>query len=201
MELLVLFMGVPLVFAVRPGALPRIPALLLFTLYCIALLLRDPSFERKRLLSTGNISVRLKPILLRLVPVALLLGGITLAVSPGTLLDFPRHRPGLWILIMFFYPVLSAYPQEIIYRAFFFHRYRPVFSSEKSLVVASTVVFGFMHIVFGNPVAVLLTLIGGYMFARTYAKTGSLIVVTIEHSLYGCVIFTVGLGHYFYIAM
>jgi membrane protease YdiL (CAAX protease family) len=58
--------------------------------------------------------------------------------------------------------------------------------------------FGYMHIIFHNWVAVVLTIIGGFLFAVTYNKTRSTLLVSIEHSLFGCLIFTIGLGEFFY---
>jgi DNA-binding transcriptional LysR family regulator len=39
---------------------------------------------------------------------------------------------------MLFYPLLSAYPQEIIFRTFIFHRYQPLFPNSSMEFVAST---------------------------------------------------------------
>jgi len=36
------------------------------------------------------------------------------------------------------------------------------------------------------------------LFAARYAETGSLATSSFEHALYGCWLFTVGLGQYFY---
>ena len=36
------------------------------------------------------------------------------------------------------------------------------------------------------------------LFAVTYHQTQSLLMTSVEHSLYGCLIFTVGLGPYFF---
>ncbi|MCY1142773.1 CPBP family glutamic-type intramembrane protease [Actinoplanes sp. Pm04-4] len=110
----------------------------------------------------------------------------------------PRENPGLWLLIIVFYPLVSVYPQELLYRAFLLHRYRDVFGSGKRAAAASAVAFGFAHLLFGNVIAVVATVIGGWLFARRYQKTGSLLVVSVEHALYGITIFTVGLGQYFY---
>ena len=43
-----------------------------------------------------------------------------------------------------------------------------------------------------------LTLVGGLLFAYRYTKTGSLLTSCVEHALYGCFLFTVGLGRFFY---
>lgn len=66
------------------------------------------------------------------------------------------------------------------------------------MIVASAAAFAFMHIIFRNWVAVGLTFAGGLLFAARYAETSSLAASSFEHSLYGCWLFTVGLGQYFY---
>jgi membrane protease YdiL (CAAX protease family) len=60
------------------------------------------------------------------------------------------------------------------------------------------VAFAFLHIIFRNTLAVSLTFLGGLLFAARYAQTGSLATSSFEHALYGCWLFTVGLGQYFY---
>jgi hypothetical protein len=111
------------------------------------------------------------------------------------LFNLPREQPWLWLAICVGYPLFSVYPQELLYRAFLFHRYAPVFRRPWA---ASAVAFGFVHLLFGNVLAVVATLAGGWLFARRYQRTGSLLVVSVEHALYGITIFTVGLGQYFY---
>ena len=46
---------------------------------------------------------------------------------PGQALALPRRATGLWLAILLLYPVLSALPQELIFRALFFRRYRRLF--------------------------------------------------------------------------
>jgi membrane protease YdiL (CAAX protease family) len=114
-------------------------------------------------------------------------------------LAFPARRPWLWLGVMCLYPIFSALPQEFVYRRFYFRRYRPLFG-ERWLWLSSAVAFAWMHIVFTNYLAVFLTLIGGLFFAHTYRRTRSLWLVTLEHSLYGQIIFTIGFGGYFLLA-
>ncbi|MEU8814805.1 CPBP family intramembrane glutamic endopeptidase [Actinoplanes sp. NPDC048796] len=111
--------------------------------------------------------------------------------DPGNLLILPREDPWLWLAICVGYPLLSVYPQELLYRGFLMHRY-PYGAA------ASAVAFGFVHLLFGNVLAVVATLAGGWLFARRYQRTGSLLVVSVEHALYGITIFTIGLGRFFY---
>jgi len=140
----------------------------------------------------------LRPILLRFAFSALLLGLITWIWVPELLFGMIRTKPAFWLLVMVFYPILSVVPQEIIFRSFFFTRYQTLFKPEWMLVLASGVAFGMAHILFHNWIAPLLCFIGGVMFARTYAKHRSLMLVAIEHALYGDFLFTLGLGRYFY---
>ncbi|HET6984641.1 MAG TPA: hypothetical protein VFI53_21025 [Myxococcaceae bacterium] len=48
-----------------------------------------------------------------------------------------------------------------------------------------------------NGLALALTLLGGWMFSRTYLRTRSLVATAVEHAAYGCLLFTVGLGRWF----
>ncbi|MEV0031704.1 CPBP family intramembrane glutamic endopeptidase [Nocardia sp. NPDC050793] len=125
--------------------------------------------------------------------------GLTLAVfSPERLLSLPRTEPLLWAVVMVFYPLFSVYPQELIFRKFLFQRYAPAFGDGWALIAANAAAFGFAHIIFGNWIAVALTLVGGVLFGYRYRRTGSLLVVSVEHALYGCLAFTIGLGGFLY---
>lgn len=141
---------------------------------------------------------QLRQLLWRFVLGAALLVATVWIFTPAQLFILPRTEPQRWLAILAFYPLLSVYPQELIYRALFFARYRPLFRGAYSMALASAAAFGFVHVVFQNWPALLLTLLGGWLFASTYARTYSLRLVWLEHSLYGALIFTVGLGNYFY---
>jgi membrane protease YdiL (CAAX protease family) len=140
----------------------------------------------------------LRPMLLRLAFCSVLMVGLTVFFMPEKLFVLVHERPLLWAMVMVLYPLLSVVPQEIIFRHFFFWRYASVFRSPFAMILASGLLFGFVHIIFQNWVAPSLCVIGGWMFAHTYHKTRSLPLVTLEHALYGCMVFTVGLGRYFY---
>jgi membrane protease YdiL (CAAX protease family) len=145
----------------------------------------------------GDEKAALKIIALRLPFVVLLALGVVYVFFPERLFVFPADHPFMWLLFLLLYPPLSVYPQEILYRTFFFQRYAAIFPDKTLLIIASTLFFAFMHIVFGNGIVILSTLIGGYFFADTYSRTRSLRMVCLEHSLYGYVVFTVGLGGFF----
>lgn len=106
----------------------------------------------------------------------------------------PRKSLGLWGLIIIAYPLLSVWPQALIYRLLFERRYAQVFSSARISLLAGTLVFCFAHIPFDNCWALAFTLPGGFLFLRTYRRTGALWLSTLEHALYGDLLFTVGWG-------
>jgi membrane protease YdiL (CAAX protease family) len=132
------------------------------------------------------------------VVIGLFLLALTALIEPANLFGFPRRAPQIWLMVVCLYPLLSAYPQELIYRAFLFHRYRPLLRSDVTLVWVSTISFGFLHLIYDNWIAVLFGLLGGYFFSTTYRRTGSLLAASLEHALYGLLVFTIGLGQYFY---
>ncbi len=105
-----------------------------------------------------------------------------------------KNKPKLWVFILFFYSVFSVYPQELIYRTFFFQRYESLFKNEWLFIFINAVLFSLAHIFFKNTLVMFLTFIGGILFALTFKKTKSTLLVSIEHALYGCWLFTVGMG-------
>ena len=94
-------------------------------------------------------------------------------------------------------PDLLGLSQELIFRTFFFHRYRRLFGPV-GLVVASGIAFGVAHLFFNNWIAPVMTTVGGMLFALTYRQSRSTLQACLEHALWGDFLFTIGLGWYFY---
>ena len=172
--------------------------LLLLAAGCTALLLRDGSFQRRHLWNRASFRTHLGRTLCWFLPGALVVGTVFALVRPDLWFTFPRVHPEAWLLIVVTYPILSAYPQEIIFRAFFFHRYHALFPSQWGKITASALTFGFAHIVFANWLAPAMTVIMGLQFSLTYARTESTLQVAVEHGLWGLYAFTVGLGWFVY---
>ncbi|WP_299128978.1 CPBP family glutamic-type intramembrane protease [uncultured Winogradskyella sp.] len=105
-----------------------------------------------------------------------------------------KTKPLLWVIILFVYSIFSVYPQELIYRTFFFQRYESLFRSNILFLLVNAAVFSLAHIFFRNTLVLFLTFIGGILFALTFKNTKSTLLVSIEHTLYGCWLFTVGMG-------
>lgn len=140
---------------------------------------------------------QLKQLLGRFVLCTLGLLAITMLFFPAKLFLLPRTMPLQWGLLLATYPALSVYPQELLYRAFFARRYQPLYKRAERLLPLSALLFGWLHVIFQNPLAVLLTVAGGWFFTQTYNRTHSLRLVCLEHTLYGSAIFSLGLGEFF----
>lgn len=175
-----------------------IPILLVTGSACLLVLRRDADFDRRQLWNPEALRMRLRPTMIRFALGAAMLAYLVWRFEPENLLSMPRKETLLWLLLMVLYPILSVYPQEIIFRTFLFHRYRPLFRRTRHVVVASGIVFGLAHIFLANWIAPLLSTIGGFLFALTYAKTRSTLQASLEHGLWGDFLFTLGLGWYFY---
>jgi len=138
-----------------------------------------------------------KRIALRFLALGTLLTLFVRFVFPEMFFAFPLERPGLWLLILLLYPLLSVLAQEIIFRAFFVYRFGPL-ADKRTLLVTNALIFAYIHAVFGNAVAVVFSFLGGLLFMSTYLKTRSVAASSFEHALYGDLVFSLGIGHFFY---
>ena len=197
-EYVLLFYGVTGLYiaADLPGG--PIPVLVLAASVTGVHLWRTPGFDRASLWRPGELRAELPGVLALWAAVSAGCVAVVALFDPAHLFDMPRQEPWLWAAIVVFYPLLSVYPQELVYRAFLQHRYAPVFGEGRLAAAAGAVAFGFAHLLFGNVPAVAATVVGGWLFARRFQRTRSLLVVSVEHALYGITIFTVGAGRFFY---
>ncbi len=255
-ELVVLFVAGPLALTLyvptRSMAPILFPVLWLVGGVCVMVLCADRTFDRRQLWNRAGFWHGVRRAVLVFVP----LGGLVVLgvwlFRPDLFLNFPRERPALWAFVMVGYPLASVYPQEVIWRAFFFHRYEPLMlrilerlglasmhgndddfeggesagaevhavegedrnsgrhrsgaergsgdvTATVATIILSAVLFGFMHILFKHWIGVVLTLAGGAFFAVSYARYRSLALTWLEHALWGCLVFTAGLGQFFYL--
>lgn len=195
-ELVVLFAALPALLALGPRWLVSVGILASGVIGILALAF-DPTFQRRELIRVQGASAGFRAVLLRALVIAAGLLALTAFTSPRALFAFPRHRPVVWAVVMVLYP-LSAYAQEVVFRPFFFHRYGHLFSTPRRRILASGLVFGWAHIVVNNVLAMGLASIAGLLFASTYERSRSTMLVSLEHALYGDLAFTIGLGGVFY---
>ncbi len=193
-EMVLLFCVGPALLALGPRWMVTVGILSTGAL-CGALLLMDPTFPRGDLVGTAGARRGLRQVLIRtaLVGSLLIAGAVLFARKPL----LPRAHPGLWAIIMVLYPI-SAYAQEIVCRTFFFHRYGDLFDRPAARVLASGLAFGWAHVAVNNVAALVLATAAGLVFASTYERWRSTLLVGLEHALYGDLAFSAGLGGLFY---
>jgi hypothetical protein len=128
-EFLLLFVAMPLAYRFTPGPVPALPVLWAVALYCYWQLRRDATFDRLRLWNPRPLVAQLLSIFAMSLVGALLLYAGVRVFAPELLFGLVRAKPRVWATLMVFYPILSVYPQGIIYRSFLMHRYPSLLSS------------------------------------------------------------------------
>ena len=172
------------------------PALIILMGVCGMLLLSDPHFKRFRLTSLGQFSAVKKRLFSFFFLGALFSGMFYGIIHQENWFSLPRNSFNDWLLLLLLYPVLSVIPQELIFRTYFFHRYKHIMPNKGVRIIVSATVFALAHIVYANLIAVGLAFLGGLLFSYTYAQSRSTFVCVIEHSLWGIWMFTLGVGSY-----
>lgn len=201
LEFLLLFFGIPIV--IYSGSLLDHPSVILLPILAgmVLYFILKKDFKLRWLIHL-NVprQVIWKNIGLVLLTGALLTGAVYL-FKPDSLFNLPRKNPEVWLLLFFFYPLFSAYSQEVVYRTFLFTRYKMLFKNSYFLILISGITFGFAHIIYYHPLSMLMTLVAGVYLAWIYKKTKSVLFVAILHALLGNLVFTIGLGEYFWLNM
>lgn len=196
-EFVAIFIGGPLALAFLLPPSAMFPALIGVSLFGAALLTITAGFSWRELLGG-----------MRAVPAraVLALAAVTAAVSavlvhwlvPHMWLFLPTRLPDLWLTILVLYPLLSALPQEVIFRVLFFRRYGWLFADARAAMAANAGVFALAHLMFWNWPAVVLTFAGGWIFAWAYLRGGGFWSAVVLHAVAGMIVFTLGLGTFFY---
>lgn len=107
-------------------------------------------------------------------------------------------NPVLLLVICLLYPIFSVYPQEIILRTWFFHRYSRLLTNTPLLLTVNALTFAWVHVIFQNVWAVVLCIPAGFLFGYTYLKTKSTLASGVEHAIVGNLMWTAGLGWFFF---
>lgn len=192
-EFFIIFIILPLSFVFDYPYQIKLGIGLFGFLYIVYVLLK---VEKKKIKVNPDLNFKtfFKVTFIKLSVIALLTICFVWFTNAELLFNVLLSKPLLWLFILFFYSVFSVYPQELIYRTFYFERYQSVFKNTKIFLIINGLVFSLAHILFKNTLVLILTFLGGLLFALTYHKTKSTLLVSIEHAIYGCWLFTVGMG-------
>ncbi len=200
-EMLIAFIGAPLVmrYAVFEHRVPLFLALPPVLIAITAFLLYDRTFSVRRELSVGITWRSIASILVMFAVGASAVAWAVHAYMPERYLALPLQRPDTWLKILMLYPFTSVLAQEFVFRTFFFHRYGPLFGRRVWLMIlVNATAFAISHILFRNWIAVGGTFVSGLLFARRYQVSRSFWTVWLEHTLWGYLVFTIGIGVFFF---
>jgi membrane protease YdiL (CAAX protease family) len=192
-ELSIIFILIPISFTIDYFVWVKLIIGLIGLIYILLILLKVEKLKFK-------ISPRLNwkqfasETLMKLIIIIIITTAFVYLTDKSFLFNVVLEKPKLWIFILLFYSIFSVYPQELIYRTFFFKRYSKLFTNKRLFIFLNAILFALGHLFFRNTLVLFLTFLGGLLFAITFNKTNSTILVSIEHAIYGCWLFTVGMG-------
>lgn len=193
LELVVFFILLPVVYYFDwIASFWKFIPILFFFGYCIRILIINNQLSAKDF-KLDKVS---DTYWLKLLVFPILFISFLIFTGPEVLLaDFSNNRI-LFAIIC--YPLFSSLPQEIIYRKFFFLRYKKLFNNRLVFIIVNGALFSIAHLYFKNSTALLFTFVGGLIFASSYLKTKSLLYVTIEHAIYGLLLLSSYMNDLFY---
>lgn len=192
-ELIILFILIPITLAFPFFIALKISFVLLAVVYCLWLSIKLKLVTKKELYQIQQHRYW-KTIGLYFLLIALSTSFLVWKIMPENFFLVVKKSTLFWIGLVLFYSIFSVYPQEFLYRLFFFKRYQSITSNKNLFLAINILVFPLAHLFFHSWLVIFITLIGGFLFSISYFKTKSLMVTFVEHSLYGSWLFTVGMG-------
>jgi len=198
LEFIALYVCAPLALWIFLPYLNLFASIAGVTVIGILLLIRTPGFHARELLDVGRLRETWPLVVGLSLLTAVIIFPLAYYLMGDRFLILARERPILLVMIWILYPWFSVLGQEILYRTLFFKRYGGLFSSEFIALITNAVLFAFAHAFFERWITLLITLGGGFLFAWIYTKTKSFSAVFVLHWIAGGIIFTSGMGTYFY---
>ena len=197
-EFCALYLAAPVAMAVLLPATWLFPVLFAVTAAGLLLLHLTPGFDWADLTrGAGRIGWGRVALFALLTAVAAV-GAATL-FAPEARFGLIRQRPELMLMIAALYPLLSALPQEIVFRPLFFRRYGPILPTDARLQIAlNAAVFALAHLMYWNALVAVLTFAGGLVFAHAYRVRQNFPEAVVLHAVGGILVFAAGLGVFFY---
>lgn len=196
-EFVALFVGAPLLMTATFGMYPLLPVVMTLAALACLLLTRTPGWRWSHL-RRGPVLGEWRLIAVYTAATLAVCLTVVFTQAPHRFLEFPTYRPELWLMVVLLYPIASALPQEIIYRSLFFERYGALFPGRWTAIAANGAAFGLGHLFFDNWITIGMTAVGGAIMGWAYLRNRALGLPWALHAIAGQIIFTVGLGVYFY---
>lgn len=194
LEFFIIYVLIPISFTIPYAPIIKLILALLGFSYVIFILLKVENLKFK-IAPNLNWKRFWKETLVKFMVIALVTTLFVWITDKDALFTVLLNKPKMWVAILIIYSTLSVYPQELLYRTFFFQRYRSLITNDKFFLFLNAVFFALGHIFFKNALVIVLTFIGGLLFAYTYRNTNSTVLVSIEHAIFGSWLFTVGMGN------
>ncbi|SMX31781.1 CPBP family intramembrane glutamic endopeptidase [Actibacterium lipolyticum] len=196
-EFIGLFIAAPIAMAVLLPAQMMFSVLFLVTALGVVLLHVTEGFHWQEL-SRNMKAIDWKVVTGFTLITLLIAVSVVFKFVPEAFLFLPREQPVLMLMILVFYPILSALPQEVVFRPLFFRRYGPLLPNTSAAILLNAGVFSLAHLMYWSWIVALMTFAGGVIFAWMYEARRSFAMAVLLHSIAGWIIFTVGLGVFFY---
>ena len=192
-EFITIFIIIPLSFTITYPLLVKLSIGLLGFLYIIYVLLK---LEKNKFKINKQLNWKSfwQQTFIKLSVIIVITTAYVWITNKELLFNVILNKPKLWLIILFVYSFFSVYPQELIYRTFYFQRYEMLFKNRAVFIFINAVIFSLAHMFLRNSLVLLLTFLGGILFAITFHRTRSTLLVSIEHIIYGSWLFTVGMG-------
>ena len=166
-ELVVVVAG-PLLLMGLPIQFLRFSTVFLLAGYCLWRLKRNHVVGVYLRFNWAGCRKALPGILLRCLIGSVAIICIVLLVSPERLFCIPRADPMLMVVIALFYGLVSVLPQEVVFRGYAAWRLDSLNVPFLPALVISSILFGWVHILFGSYLSVTLSMAAGLSFYRTY---------------------------------
>lgn len=192
-ELFILFILLPISFTIPYAVWIKLSIGFLGFLYVIYVLLKVEN-EKFKIAPNLNWIHFWKETLLKFLIIACLTSLFVWFTNKQMLFEVVINKPIMWIIFLLVYCFFSVYPQELLFRTFYFKRYKNLFKNESLFLFVNAILFSLAHMFFKNSLVIILTFLGGLLCAFTYNDTKSTLLVSIEHAIYGSWLFTVGMG-------
>jgi len=203
-EFALLFVLSPVLIALLLPPQQMFAALFAVTVLGIGLLHVTPNFSWRDL-SYGMRHVDWRFVILFCSVTAATATAVVLTLRPEAFLFLVLNQPGLMVMIALLYPfvsalpLVSALPQEVVFRPLFFRRYDGILpAGVRTRVLLNAALFSLAHLMYWNWVVLAMTFFGGLAFAHAYEIRRNFPQAVILHALAGVIVFALGLGIYFY---